>query len=222
MVLETGPATLADWRAKLDGDRSCLAGALQNFPQAYKVEEKSPATIDRLRRTVGDFGDMDKAQYLAERQALQADLAKLTATQSKPIYLDRIADFLRDLGLAWEAGDQEQRNRLATELFEAVWVQDGFVYAVTPRPDIVPFFDAVYAEATQQGVHPRVGSPSGPPLRVVLDSVSIDKVKEGRHLGRGRDSDKAAVFYPDRLKKLRGYPVALLLVRTPPGQGDVL
>ena len=62
MVLETGPATLADWRAKLDGDRSCLAGALQNFLMAYKVEEKSPATIDRLRRTVGDFIRFAKEQ----------------------------------------------------------------------------------------------------------------------------------------------------------------
>jgi len=62
MVLETGPATLADWRAKLDGDRSCLAGALQSFLLAYKVEEKSPATIDRLRRTVGDFIRFAKEQ----------------------------------------------------------------------------------------------------------------------------------------------------------------
>jgi len=38
MVLETGAATLADWRAKLDGDQSCLAGALQNFLLAYRGE----------------------------------------------------------------------------------------------------------------------------------------------------------------------------------------
>ncbi len=71
MVLETGPATLADWRAKLDGDRSCLAGALQNFLLAYKVEEKSPATIDRLRRTVGDF------ICFAEKQGFPQEVTKL-------------------------------------------------------------------------------------------------------------------------------------------------
>jgi hypothetical protein len=72
------------------------------------------------------WGDLDKAHYVAERQALHADLARLTASQGESFNLDRIAAFLQDLSLAWQAGNQEQRNRLAAELFEAVWVKDDW------------------------------------------------------------------------------------------------
>ncbi len=90
------------------------------------------------------IGDMEYAQYLAERQQLQARLARLTVTQSKPDYLGRMAQFLNSMGSAWEAADEEDRNRLATELFEAVWVKDSLVLGVTPRPEFVPFFDLAY------------------------------------------------------------------------------
>ena len=54
--------------------------------------------------------------------------------------LDRLASFLQDVALAWEAGDYEQRNRLARCLFEEIWVQDKKVVAVKPREEFEPFF----------------------------------------------------------------------------------
>ena len=99
--------------------------------------------LDRIKNLYR-IGDMEYAQYLAERQQLQARLAKLTVIQSKPNYLGRMAQFLDNLALAWEAADQESRNRLVSELFEAVWVKDSLVLGVTPRSEFVPFFDLAY------------------------------------------------------------------------------
>ena len=95
---------------------------------------------------------MGKAEYLAERQQLLGRVAKLTATQAEPDYLDRVEEFLWDVSLAWEAADQEQKNRLAAELFDAVWVKDSLIQAVMPRPEMVPFFDLIYSEAVKYSV----------------------------------------------------------------------
>ena len=133
-----------------------------------EVDKGTEAEIDRIQarltriKDLYAWGDMGKTEYLAERQILQADLARLTAAHQKPDHLGRLAQFLQDISLAWEVADQRQRNRLAAELFEMVWVEDGRVLAVTPRSDMVPFFDLIYAEATGQGVHTGDDSPSGP------------------------------------------------------------
>ena len=110
------------------------------------------------------LGDMEYAEYLAERQALQARLAKLTITQSKPDYLGRMAQFLNNMALAWEAADQECRNRLAVELFETVWVKDSLVLGVTPRPEFIPFFDLIYS-GCQTSL--QTGGPDGIRTRVL-------------------------------------------------------
>lgn len=91
------------------------------------------------------IGDMEYAEYLSERQQLQARLAKATVAEAKPDHLSRVAQFLNNMALAWDVADQENRNRLAVELFEAVWVKDSLVLGVTPRPEFIPFFDVIYS-----------------------------------------------------------------------------
>jgi hypothetical protein len=46
--------------------------------------------------------------------------------------------------LAWKQADQQQRNRLAKQLFDIVWIKDKRVLAVTPSPEFKPFFDLQY------------------------------------------------------------------------------
>lgn len=115
----------------------------------------------RLRRMqeLYSWGDIERGEYLAERRQLQAELAKLTVTRGKSDHLNRVAQFLGDVSLAWEAGDQEQRNRLAAELFDSVWVRDRIIVSVTPKPEMSPFFDLVYHEAVKKGV--AVTAPTG-------------------------------------------------------------
>ena len=47
MVLGLSPATLAEVRANLEGHPDRLGPAIQNLLLAYKVEGKSPKTLDR-------------------------------------------------------------------------------------------------------------------------------------------------------------------------------
>ena len=55
--------------------------------------------------------------------------------------------------LAWQAATPEQKNKLAVELFEAVWVRSGVIEAVTPRPEMVPFFDLAHEQAVKDKCH---------------------------------------------------------------------
>jgi len=48
---------------------------------------------------------------------------------------------IKDITQAWKQASQEQGNRLAACLFEAVWIRDEKVLTVTPRPEFRPFCD---------------------------------------------------------------------------------
>ena len=83
--------------------------------------------------------------------------------------MDRLARFLRDVGSAWEVGDQGQRNKLARCLFDEIWLEDGKVVAVRPRPEFAPFFrlnhDTRVKEkvevATRMGLEPTISALTG-------------------------------------------------------------
>ena len=60
--------------------------------------------------------------------------------------MEKLAQFLRDVPSAWREATQEQRNKLARVLFDAVWIEDQQVLGVTPRPELKPFFDLQYSE----------------------------------------------------------------------------
>src|SRR3989304_3637446 len=66
MVLGLSPATLAEVRANLEGHPACLGPAVQNLLLAYRVEGKSPKTLDRVKRTMGDFLSFTRANGLSQ------------------------------------------------------------------------------------------------------------------------------------------------------------
>ncbi|MFH1484250.1 MAG: recombinase family protein [Chloroflexota bacterium] len=125
-----------------------------------ETEIKSIKGVLNRIKNLYRIGDMEYAEYLTERQQLQARLARLTVTEDKPDHLGRAGQFLSNVALAWEAADQEDRNHLASELFEKVWLKDGVIQGVVPRPEMVPFFDLVYSEAVNDRlqVRPRRGT----------------------------------------------------------------
>jgi hypothetical protein len=149
-----------DYREKM----LACCGEMDTEMGAVTEAKSIKGELERIKRLYR-LGDMGYAEYLADRQELQARLARLTVRQSTPDHVGRMARFLTDMALAWEAADQEQKNRLASELFEKVWLKDGIIQGVTPRPDMVPFFDLVYSEAVNNRlqVRPRRGSDSQVP-----------------------------------------------------------
>ena len=55
----------------------------------------------------------------------------------------RLVGFLADLRSAWAVATATERNRLARQLFAEAIVENRTVVAVKPRPELLPFFEAV-------------------------------------------------------------------------------
>lgn len=53
---------------------------------------------------------------------------------------------MKNVTKAWKEANQEQRNKLARQLFNEIWVKDKQVLAVKPRPELKPFFQLSYEE----------------------------------------------------------------------------
>ena len=75
---------------------------------------------------------------------IQAQLQSLAPAKDQARGLERLALFLKDISEAWKQADEQQRNRLAKQLLDIVWIKDKRVLAVTPRPEFKPFFDLQY------------------------------------------------------------------------------
>ena len=75
--------------------------------------------------------------------------------EPNPDVLESLALFFKEITIAWEQATQEQRNRLVTCLFEAVWIKEKKVVAVTPRPEFKPFFDLQYGGMSHGVLHMR-------------------------------------------------------------------
>src|SRR5262249_55298579 len=94
-----------------------------------------------------EWGDKPEGEDLAERDQVTQQLRALDggpARADDPEALENFADLLRNAALAWEVGDQAERNGLARALFEDVRVEGAEIVAVKPRPDFAPFFRLNY------------------------------------------------------------------------------
>ena len=123
----------------------------------YASETKRTALENQLKRVqeLYQWGHKTKAKYLAEHAALQREIQKATPIELKVDLIEKLAEFLKNIVLAWQHSSQEQRNRLASCLFETVWIKDKKTMAVTPRPEFKPFFDLQYAGMSHYMLHVR-------------------------------------------------------------------
>ncbi|MFC1994468.1 recombinase family protein [Chloroflexota bacterium] len=121
--------------------------AHSNLQSAYDSDKRKAALETRLRRVkeLYEWGHKTKEEYLADCSEIRHELQKILPEKLNVDVLVKLADFLRDIRSAWKQASQEARNRLATTLFEAVWIKDRKVVAVTPRSEFKPFFDLQYA-----------------------------------------------------------------------------
>jgi hypothetical protein len=121
--------------------------AHRKLQSAYDVERQRSILQTRLERLkdLYEWGHKTKEEYLADYAEIQREMQQLPPIEpDKRGMLEKLASFLKDITVAWERANQEQRNRLASCLLEAVWIKDKKVLAVTPRTDFKPFFDLQY------------------------------------------------------------------------------
>ena len=119
-------------------------------------------------RKLYEWGDKSEEEYLSERRQIKSELERLQPHNGGPAMLERLAHFLADVAAAWQAASPEQRNRLARQLLDAVWVRNDKVVAVRPRPELRPFF------ALSEECHG--GSMSGDPEGIRTPDLQRDKL----------------------------------------------
>jgi hypothetical protein len=129
--------------------------AQSKLEASYDVGNERKALQARLNRIkeMYEWGHKSREEYLADYTAIQHKLQELTPADVRSQALDRLASFLRDITAAWEHATQAQRNKLASCLFEAVWIKDKQLTAVTPRPEFKPFFDLRYEGLSHYVLH---------------------------------------------------------------------
>ncbi len=123
--------------------------AHRKLEAAYDDSAKRHATLEnRLARIkeLYEWGHKPKDEYLAEYDAIQRELRALAAPDDKRKTLDKLAHFLSNVVDAWKEAAQEQRNKLASALFEQVWIEHNRVVGIKPREELKPFFQLSYEE----------------------------------------------------------------------------
>ena len=105
------------------------------------IAARRAALEERLRRLrdLYELGDLERAEYLARREAINTELAEL-APEPLPD-LEQARQVLDDFAIFWRTEtDPEAKRQLLQLIFESVWLDDRRVVAVQPKPSFVPFF----------------------------------------------------------------------------------
>jgi hypothetical protein len=111
-----------DQRDDADRRRWEITGRIERITELYK------------------WGDLTRETYRAEREQLEAELARLRVTTGQAEVLVQAAAFLKDLPGVWQNATPEQRNALAQRVVASIEIADDRVVAVVPQPDFAPFF----------------------------------------------------------------------------------
>ncbi len=144
--------------------REKILAAQKTLESVYDTQKQRPVLTTRLERLkeLYEWGHKSKEEYLKEYREIKTQLDQLQPLQSKNDALDKLASFLNDISRAWEQATQEQRNRLVSVLFEAVWIGSKKVIGVTPRQEFKPFFDLKYEGMSNGVMHWRPRRDSNP------------------------------------------------------------
>jgi site-specific DNA recombinase len=135
---------------EVEQDRAKLEGQLERLKDLYQLGHKS------------------RQEYLADYTAIQRKLEALPEPSTDGEELEKLASFLEDITLAWEEAGEEHRNRLVSQLFEVVWVENKQLVAVTPRSEFKPFFDLEYQAVPEGVVHIGHGRGAKPLFREII------------------------------------------------------
>ena len=103
---------------------------------------RSRSTLKRRRKRLRDLyemGDLERAEYLAKREAIDAELDSLSPGTAPDIDGARVV--LENFERFWkQERDPEKRRELVAQLVERVWIDDKRVVAIRPTPAFKPLF----------------------------------------------------------------------------------
>ncbi len=109
---------------QMDNNGQSISSSEQDF------EKQKQAKLSKLHRSLENIkllfeeGDISREEYLIKRESIKRDIAmwqnRTTDTRKKSIELAACLGRLENLKSTWEHADNEERARLAHELFEAI------------------------------------------------------------------------------------------------------
>jgi len=118
-----------------------LAG--DSAPESSETTKRRTALEERLRRMrdLYELGDLKRGEYVARRDAINAELNAL-APEPVPD-LDLARSVLEDFTTFWTTEtEHEAKRQFLTHIFEGVWLDERRVVAVQPKPSFLPFFES--------------------------------------------------------------------------------
>src|SRR5215207_9601843 len=154
-VIENQIGELLAGFAVPEDERGRLLAAWRYFQSRDTGTAAERIRLNRRLARLKEFyldGEMDRAEYQAERKTATEALAALPAESDPESDAgERLAAFLADVASAWQVATPTERNKLARQLFASVVVSNRTAVAVVPRPDLRPFF---FALPRPEGVNP--------------------------------------------------------------------
>jgi site-specific DNA recombinase len=106
-----------------------------------QTTKRRAALEERLRRMrdLYELGDLHRAEYVARRDAINAELSALTPAPIPD--LDQAQAVLEDFTIFWQnEADPSAKRQFLSLIFENVWLDQDRVVAVQPKPSFLPFF----------------------------------------------------------------------------------
>ena len=125
---------------------------------AGKTAKRQAALEERLRRMrdLYELGDLPRPEYVARRDAINAELSSLAPGPIPD--LDQAGKVLEDFTIFWtNETDPANKRQFLSLIFDGVWLDDGRVVAVQPKPSFLPFFEN-RREETAGGAGVKYGS----------------------------------------------------------------
>ncbi|MCL5108902.1 MAG: recombinase family protein [Chloroflexi bacterium] len=120
VLLSVYEEQIGEWMAGLE----LPEGALEVELRRLQAEARAVGDVGEERRRLEarlarikelySWGDLDRPEYLAERDSVQRRLLALQPEQKQRRDLLKLAEFVRHAAMVWAAADPAQRNRLLT------------------------------------------------------------------------------------------------------------
>ncbi len=125
----------ADWREHV------LAEVTKTTQQHKRTDAQRAKITAQLKRAEELYydGSWTEKQYKDAKQQAQTQLAELDPAPA--LDLEKAATILSNLTMAYQHADLEQRKRLFQIVVERVYLRDGQIYVLQPKPDFYPLIN---------------------------------------------------------------------------------
>ena len=144
---------LADFLTNFAPNKATQTEILRRLSNRTATSEDSQTTKrraareERLRRMrdLYQVGDLHRAEYVARREAINAELSALMPAPIPD--LDQAQAVLEHFTIFWQKeADATAKRQLLSLIFENVWLDQDRVVAVQPKPSFLAFFQSRRAQ----------------------------------------------------------------------------